>query len=111
MALPWWPSRLVSRIWDLGWVALQTWGWDRAEAVRMVFVHTVAGHTEVVGHIAVGRIGAGYIVAVRNVVDHIGVGHIEVDRIVIVRNEVVLLGEVHTEAVRTGLARIEEAGG
>lgn len=106
MALPWWPSRLVSRIGGLGWVALQTWGWDRAEAVRKVFVHTVAGHTEVVGHIAVGHIGAGYIVAVRNVVDHIGVDHIEVDR-----NEVVLLGEVHTEAVRTGLDRIEEAGG
>lgn len=71
----------MSRTWGLGWVALQTRGWDRAEAVRKVFGHIVAVHTEV---------------------DHIGVGHI-----VTVRNEAVQLGEVHTEAVRTGVVSLE----
>lgn len=81
MALPWWSSQLASRSWGLGWVALQTWDWDRVEAVRKVFVRFEAGYTGV---------------------DHIGVGYI-----VAVRNEVVLLGEVHTEAVRTEVVPLE----
>lgn len=68
----------MSRTWVLRWVALQTWDWDLAEAVRTVFVHFETGHTGV---------------------DYIGVAHIGVDHTVAVRNEVVLLWEVHTEAV------------
>lgn len=75
----------MSRTWGLGWAALQTWDWDRAEAVRKVFVHFEAGHTEV---------------------DHTGVGHI-----VAVRTEVVPLEgprtEDQVEGSRTGLGRIE----
>lgn len=70
----------MSRTWGLGWVALQKWDWDRAEAVRKVFFHFETGHTEV---------------------DHIVVGHTVAVR------KVVLLGKIRTEDVQVEGGRTE----